>query len=149
MFMEEADKSRRVQKHHEHHHKRTELESIAQWARDNTSPNAAFLTDRIEFRMLSRRAIVASRDDVRYVYYLAPWRLADWIQQLRKLRSLLQEADGEALKGFTAELAGRDTFKGVGEWYVILQACAAPDQSGILEPISGNWGQHYCLYRLR
>ncbi len=153
-FMNEEDKPRKVQRYRRRRLARKELVCIARWARANTDKDAVFITDSIEFRMLSRRSIVASADDVEYIYYLAPWRLADWTARIRKMNSLLNpssgRADPEALRSFVTALKKEKAFEGAGQWYVILPARAAAQTTGMLRCISkDDWGQHYRLFELR
>ena len=155
MYMEEGDKPRRVQRHRERAERRRELAAIAGWARRHTDPSAMFLTDRLEFRMLSHRAILAGENDARYIYYLAPWRLPDWMDRLKRQKRLLNpkagdRAGAEALRDFAGELAARQEFRDAKHWYAVIRAGAGSEKTDILEPVSGQgWGRHYRLYRLR
>jgi len=155
MFMNESDKPRNVQRHHRRHHERSELAGIAAWARANTDRNAVFLVDRIEFRMLARRAIAASPDDVRYFYYMVPSRLGGWIDRLEGQNRFLHPRTGRSarpqeLKAFVAELATLPEYRSVSRWYIILAADMPMEDTDELEVVSGlGWGSHYRLYRLR
>ena len=71
MFMNEVDKPAYVQRHHERSGERAELDTIARWAAAHTDASAVFFTTDIRFRMLSRRSIVASDEDIGYFYYVA------------------------------------------------------------------------------
>ncbi|GAG14166.1 unnamed protein product, partial [marine sediment metagenome] len=143
---------KRVRKRAGRRARRAELARIAQWARSNTSADAVFVTGEPEFRMLSRRSIVAGQD-VRWTFYLAPRRLAGWMARAERLRLLLEpptgRADAEALHKFIIDLAGEQgtQWKGVDEWYAILDADAAPEESAWLKyvPAAENaWGK-YCV----
>lgn len=153
-YMDEADKPRNVQRHHETAARRRELAAIGDWARRHSDPSAIFLVDRTEFRMLSHRAILAGSNDAKYIYYLAPWRLPDWMDRLKRQNKLLNpragdRADAEALRSFAQELAAREEFNAVRQWYAILHAEGAPQTGQILKPVpSEQWGRHYRLYRL-
>jgi len=155
MFLEESDRPRSVQRHLEADRRREELRHLTDWARTKTDPSAMFLVDSIEFRMLAHRAVLASETDVRYTYYLAPWRLQDWVKLLERQQALLRPtlADvprSEALREFVAELAAREDFNGVREWYAVFRAADAPTQGEVLKPIpSATWGRHYRVYRIR
>jgi hypothetical protein len=132
--------------------KDAELAEIAFWARHNTDKDAVFLTGSVEFRMLSRRAIVVSQDDVKYFYYVTPWELEEWIWRMARQSEVLSppagEASEQAISQFVDELKNRG-YREVAGWYVILPAEAAPDAPGALEPITAQgWGQHYRLYRV-
>ena len=117
---------------------------------DNTDQDAVFVTDRVRFRMLARRAVLATRDDLRYIYYLVPWRLSDWIERVNDQDALLHPpqaggADPERLKSF---LSRQEHLKDAPEFYVILETNVAPEDLGVLKQIdSENWGEHYRLYR--
>lgn len=152
MFMEEADKPRRVQKHHRRHNERVELAAIGRWARENTRRDAVFVTGKDEFRLLGRRSIVASPDDVEHIYYCTPWELGEWADLVTRQRKVLHPPTGtvipEALATFVAQLEQRPGLGGVKEWYTILSVSVAPEKNETLERVSGDWGKHYRLYRL-
>ncbi len=153
VFMKPGQKPLRVQELRAKRRKEAELAAIADWASAETDINATFLTERVEFRMLSRRAIAASSDDVKYYYYVTPWRLEEWLRRVNRQTAALHpptgKTDPQAIVEFVEELKSED-FKGVTEWYVILRAAEAPEASGTLQPIvADGWGQRYRLYRLR
>jgi len=153
-FMEEADKPRNIQRHHEQRRERAEMDAIAGWARENSDTGAVFLTEEIVFRLRARRSIAASPDDVKYVYYLAPWRLEGWMDRLRRLGAVLHPPTGKtdpaAVKQLTRDLAQEETFSGAAGWYLIAPAAAAPRETGILEAIDDpGWGSYYRLYEVR
>ena len=156
-FMDEADKPLRIQEIQKGRQERIELARIAHWARDpdHTATNALFLTDDTEFRMLARRGILASADDVSFFYYMAPWRLESWSHMVRDQAAVIRpkagaKADPHAMKRFADELAKRPEYAAVGQWYAILKASAGPEQPEPIQPVtSEGWGKHYLLYRLR
>jgi hypothetical protein len=153
MFMDEADKPRYVQRHHEQHEQREELNAIARWALANSGLSDVFLAESSEFRLFSRRSIVVSSDDVKYLYYLAPQRLADWTQMVLRQRRLMYpphgRASGEAVEDFVAEIAERSPFRNAGRWYIVLPESSSSGDTGPLVPVeSSEWGRHYRLYRL-
>ena len=151
----EENRPRKFAKLQERRERRREMVAIAEWARweDHTPIDAVFLTGSLEFRMHARRSIVASTDDVKYVFYLAPWRLEEWTHRVRRLARVLNTgprfADTEQIARFAGDLAARDEFDEDAPWYVILHASIAPDRQGVLEEVpSDQWGDHYRLYRV-
>jgi len=152
-FMADDRKPLRVQQLARKRRQRAELTEIARWARQNTPAEAMFLTDRMEFRMMSRRSILACSDDVSYYYYVTPWRLGEWIDHLVRQKAVLSapdgKSDGRTVAKFVADLRA-EGFEEVPGWYVILRAANAPETPEQLLPIKGgNWGVHYRLYRVR
>lgn len=151
-FMEEADRPAYVLRHREQRARRTELAEIARWAKPRDG--SIYVTDRGEFRFLSRRPIVAGPGDARYVYYLAPGRLARAMTRFKRQSRLLHpragRADGEAIAQFVSELIQADpAAQEIKEWYVILRAHVAPEKPGVLKPVESDfWGRHYRLYRV-
>jgi hypothetical protein len=153
-FKEPPDKPLRVQELRRDAQRRRELAEIAHWARARSSASAVFLTEEIRFRMLSRRSILASAEDIRFIYALAPGRLPEWRARVARQGELLHppsgQADLDAIKQWIeAEIARRPILQGAGEWLVILDA-------GLLgpEPAPGEirqpaWGNHLRLLRLR
>jgi len=105
--------------------------------------------------MLSQRAVLATENDVRYIYYLAPWRLEEWMARFNEQSQLLRPEAGdrsgaEALRDFVHRLATQKGFEDVREWYVILRAQDAARKGETLAPIfSDQWGRYYAVYRLR
>ena len=153
MFMEEVDKPEFVRDRHEDEHRRRELRAIAAWADQNTPVDAVFLTELGEFRMAARRSIVASRHDLRVIYYLAPWLLEEWVDRLNRMNRVLSPPTGkispEALTVLAREFAARPPFRGAGQWYVIARAPVAPEGQGVLELVpSPAWGRFYRVFRL-
>ncbi len=141
-----------VDRHRAKADRRRELSAIAAWARPRR--HAVFLTDRGSFRMLARQSIVTAPQDVRYVYYLTPGRLAAWherfLAQHARIHPATARADGTALAGFAEELRRQDPVLADAErWFVILPAEVAPEKPGPLEPIDPRgWGEQFQLYRI-
>jgi len=152
-FLSEEDKPNYVLRHREQEDRHRELQAIADFA--GARPGSMYVTDRGEFRILARRPILAAPNDARYLYYLAPWRLGEWLDRYRRQEELLGPpagtTDGDAVAGFVTALIAKDpSLAGVSEWYVLLRAQAAPVRPGPLQPVeSGEWGRHYKLYRVR
>lgn len=137
-----------------------ELRAIASWSGDdrNTPPDAMFLTPRgqtAEIRLYARRAMLASRADVRHFYYLAPSRLDDWADRLARQRELLRPPVGSAASP-DAIAAFVDRYwqdRGVrpADTYAIIEASHAPPAGGRLteiRPAGAAWGEHWRLYRV-
>jgi len=154
-FIHEDDKPSYVLRHAEQRARARELQAIAQWAAGRD--RSIYLTDRDEFRMLARRPIFVGPNDARYVYYLTPGRLGEWLDRFKAQQALLHppagRADGELIAQFVAKRIEADQAKtdlASMEWYVILRAEAAGAKPGPLTPVEGKaWGQHYRLYRVR
>lgn len=153
-FMAEADKPEYVRRHHGRRSEYDEMKQIARWSRQvtNTDRDAVFVADSILLRMLARRTIVSSGHDVRYHYYLRPWGLKAWAGDVDRLDHLLGSrgpAQGQGLAEYVRELASRDQFSRARQWYVVLdtrgQYLLVP---GASEVLSGEWGEHYRLFRL-
>ncbi len=153
MFMEEDNKPLRVQELHDRQDRQADLIAIAQWARHNTSKDTVFLTTKAMFRMISRRSIVASSEDVHYYYYVTPWELDEWIERVRTQAAALRSPSGRVniqniVQFIQDSKSGR--FKQVTDWYVILPIKKTPKNPAPLLPVEGaGWGKHYKLYRLR
>jgi hypothetical protein len=145
MFMKEEDKWLRIQELHVQQRERAELAAIADWARANTATDAVFVTDRGEFRMRARRAIVGAEKDARFVYYLAPWRMAEWWQRYRRQGPVLEQGDAPNLRRLAQEVSAGPG--GAARWYVILHAGRAPEAAAGLTPeLSDRWGKQVKLY---
>ena len=95
MFMDQQDKPRRLRKRLQRVQRRAEMQNIARWARENTAVDDIFIADNTEFRMLSRRSMIAG-DDVRWVFYLSPGYLPEWIIRTGELRKMLRSSGGKA-----------------------------------------------------
>jgi hypothetical protein len=152
MFMAEESKHLSLRTIHAKHHERVELAAIADWARVSRDVKEGygtmFIVDRSEFRMMSRRPIVAAKDDVRYVYYLAPGLLKDWTWRYETQKGLLNRPDARGFQEFVENLVQRG-LTGVSRWYVILPASAAAAKSeGLKEVFSTQWGTYLKVYEL-
>jgi len=153
-FMDEAQKPRNIRRHLEQRRRRAELQAIAAWARENTDKEAVFLSNSVDFRMRARRSIVVSCDDVKYVLYLSPQHLADWLERLRRLQELLycsaKSVDAAAVRQFATQLRGREPFTGSRDWYVILPAYLSITDANLLQAVAAKgWGEYYNVYRIR
>ena len=147
VFLKDKDKPRSVRRHRENRRKHHELTAIAAWAQQNTPPTAVFLTDRIEFRMHSGRAIVAAREDLSYFYRLAPGRLAEWRRRVEAQRKPLAGGTGlDSAARLIGNLKADGAYRGVSQWYAILRSGAKVE--GLQEVPGKMWGRAYRLYRL-
>jgi hypothetical protein len=150
LFMDETDKPRSVQRHHEQHAQRAELAAIGRWARRESDAAAVFITEFEEFRLLGQRSILPGQDDIRYFYYLAPGAITDWTELVVRQDRLLSKSTRENLEQFVDKLSARAEFMDVPQWYVILDAGAAPEPSDRIDPVPAEgWGQSLKLYRIR
>ena len=109
-----------------------------------------FLTDQAEFRLHSRRAILAAPEDVRFMYYLTPGRLDEWVRRYAQQQRLLSgAADNAELTEFFVHLSLQRDLSVVTEYYVVLDASRAVEKYPALEPVkSARWGKHWKLYRV-
>jgi len=157
MFMKPEDKPLRVQELLREQRQRSELQGIADWLKDtdNTPIQSLVVHDNIKIRIRARRGILASSQDVRFYYYLAPWRLEEWSFLVETMKDLLRppagaHASGLQLKHFVDRLEGRSEYADVRQWYVILKKGDLPGDPGPIQPVtSPQWGKHYMLYRVR
>ena len=146
--LDEENRPRNVRRHRRRERTRDELTQIAEWAREKSDPNAVFLTDRIHFRMLSRRAITASRDDIRYVYYLAPDTLGAWHDLVAAQNRLFAgDLSAGSIRKFIQYARDQGLFEKTSQWYVVAPASPGPID-GLEEVPSDHWGRIYRLYRL-
>jgi hypothetical protein len=150
-FMAEQDKPLRLRKRLRRVQRRAELQNIAHWARENTAVNDIFIADSTEFRMLSRRSMIAG-DDVRWVFYLAPNQLPDWISRTGELRKMLRssggKADAEAIYNFALDPRHAMRWKTAKNWYAVINSDADPE-SDRFDIIEGDgWGNHWRLVRI-
>jgi len=153
-LMEEESRPRRLQRLQEDADRRRELVAIADWARSSTAGNAVFLADISEFRLLSRRSLVAGAEDGAYLCcsrrdMVLPWRCR-LAEQDRLLHPTGGQADPAAISRFVAELAGRQPFAAAGGWYMLIHASAAPPAGATLvQEAAEGWGRFYKVYRVR
>jgi len=152
-LLSEADKPEYVLRHNEKRNRNRELQAIADWATQR--PGSMYITDRDEFRVLARRPIVAGNNDPRYLYYLAPWRLEQWLSRHQRQDEILHPPAGttnpDAVTGFVEGLIDAEPdMNAVSQWYLLLHSSSAPLEPGALQPVeSGQWGRFYRLYRIR
>ncbi|MDP6546967.1 MAG: hypothetical protein QGH60_23575 [Phycisphaerae bacterium] len=150
-FMDQQDKPLRIRKRMRRVQRRAELQNIARWARENTDVDDIFIADDAEFRMLSRRSMIAG-DDVRWVFYLAPGYLPEWIERTGELRKMLRssggKADAEAIYLFAIDPQHVTIWRGAKNWYAVINSDADPE-SDRFETIGGEgWGKHWRLVRI-
>ena len=109
-----------------------------------------FLTDQVEFRLYSRRAILAATEDVRFLYYLTPWRIEEWVRRYAQQQRILSgAADNLEVTIFFDHLALQNDLVFVSDYYVILDATIAAEKYPALEPVkSDRWGKFWRLYRV-
>ncbi len=154
VLLSEEHQPRRFRRLEESTARRMELEALARWAATNTPTDAVFLADQSQFRLMSRRAIVAGDADASYLRCGPPEHLLDWKQrqthQARLLRPAAGKVDPAALGQFVTELSSQRPFALGGAWYVLLTPLAAPESSAVLtEVTSDEWGRYYRLYRIK
>ncbi|MFP4053113.1 MAG: hypothetical protein ACLFV7_04530 [Phycisphaerae bacterium] len=153
--MEESQKPRRVQQIHIQRQQRAERAAMAEWAQNRSHLASVFLFDDAVFRMRSRRSLVAAREDVRYIFYLAPHQLEAWMelesQQQKLLSPPAKMRDLDEIRAWVSHLRQPPSmFADVPEWYVVLTTRVAPESPGGAEEIrDAHWGRHYRLFRLR
>lgn len=178
-FLGEQDKPRQLRDIEDKAKGQLELSAIADWARSGGQdakllgrpcrPDASsvFVTDHTEFRILSRRPIVTAGDDVRFIYYLVPWRIEDdgasptltierWLKLFGIQKRLLQgAADDASLREFLIDLTAQDEIRQIRQWYIIVDTSVIdfnPAKLGSLqnvaEVVSDHWGKQYRLYRV-
>ena len=134
-----------------------ELAALAAWlGRDGNTPrDALVITEEEGVRAYGRRSVLCCPGDVRYLYHLAPGRLEDWAECLRRQRALLKppesiRADPANIGEFADGLAP-PAGDGTGPVYVLLPTEKAPSAPGRLVEVrapEGLWGRRWRLYRL-
>jgi len=150
-LMEEQDKPLRLRKRLRRVQSRREMQNIARWARNNTDPDDIFIADNGEFRMLSRRSMIAV-DDVRWVFYITPGDLADWSIRTGELRKMLRaaggKADAEAIYLFASDPMNSTTWRRAKNWYAIIDSDAHPGSDRFETVSNPGWGEHWSLVRI-
>jgi hypothetical protein len=160
--MNEQDKPPQLRRAEDEQQQSMELLAIAQWARSgghgarlgdklyNPASSAIFITDRSEFRVLSRRPIVAAHDDVRFIYYLTPRRIEQWVSRFAQQQHVLHgNADNESLRQFLVAMTAQEEMKQIQQWYMVVDVSVPTEMFGALQSItSDDWGRHYRLYRV-
>lgn len=154
MYMDEQDKPRSIQRHHEAAQRREELEAIGHYAAVESPKDAVFIVRSApSFRMVSRRSMVACPQDLVYLFYLAPAKLESYLDLLAAQERLLHPASGRAdlgqIKQWASELSRQKAnYSQAGAWYVILDAEDAPEKESVGEILSSRWGRSYRLFRI-
>jgi hypothetical protein len=152
-FLAESNKPMHVQEIHLRNRREAEKLRIARWVRENTPVTAVVLTEDIEFRLHSRRALLASPADARYTYSLGRRRLADWQDKLQTQRSLLFDPSGtpqfDELARWIRDLGRREQYSQVRQWYVLmnLKDLGEPSEHWTFVKPEG-WGDFHALLRL-
>ena len=152
-FMSEDDKPPYVKRQRERQVNAEELAHMAEWCRDenHTDPAAVFVTDSGVFRMLSRRSILSSADDIRYLYYARPWRLRDWAQEIDRVEQLCDSpGSGQGLCAYAEERSrpGADQVR-ASAWYVVLDGGRTLEAPAAAREIKSDlWGREYRLFQL-
>lgn len=130
-----------------------EMRQIARWARKHTQPGSVFLLNDVEFRLYSRRSLLASLDDIDFIYYLSASDVQRWLGDIRMQQQILypsnQEPDPVALAGWVSRLADQQRFQRAQAWYAVLpsQACPSPTAQ-VREVLPIAWGDHYRVFRI-
>lgn len=150
-FMSDDDKPPYVKRERERQEKADELARLASWCRDesNTDPGAMFVTDSSLFRMLSRRSIVNSADDLRYIYYARPWLLSKWSEGMDRMEQLCDSpGSGQGIIAYAGELASGMSVQPTA-WYVILDEGRGLDSPSPAQEIKSDlWGREFRLFLL-
>ena len=159
MFLDEDNAPQNVRRHNEETLERMELTAMAIWARDKTRLSSVFVIahgDGGVFRMISRRAVPACRDDVPCIYYLAPQRLGQWHQRVQNQAPLLAgKTTGADVRKTIKAWRKAGLFKNAVDkkpidWYLVRRA-GEPVPEGLLEEKPGadrHWGKVYRLFKL-
>ena len=139
----------------ERRQQQAELQAIASWSAGATPDEALFVTDHARIRMRARRAISCCAADVPYLYHLAPARLGEWADRLRRQRALLKppqgvQADAERIVAF-ADALWRQRGYAPGPTYVVISAEAAPAPTPRLVHVPSpgqGWGRQWRLLQV-
>ncbi len=146
----ESEKSIRVQELGDRENRKDELNAIAQWARTKTDENAMFLTYNNLFRMKARRNIFVCREDFRYFYYLSPWLLDEWTEDIElQSRMLANPIRQGQVTTEISKLSKLPEYQKVSGWYVLLPIKASGAELEQLEEVkSDKWGKHLRLFKV-
>ncbi len=150
VFMEEEHLPARVEELRRQRDEDTELRAVATWARLNTDRRAVFLTQESVFRAIACRSLYISTADFRYLYYLRPGALEDWITRIEQQYEWLSEPiEPEIIVRDISELSKQEPYGSVREWYVIFPAHLVGDEIAALREIHrSDWGQWYRVFRI-
>lgn len=153
-FLEEEKKPLHVQELHFRSRRNAELGRMADWVRENSPVGAVVLTEDIEFRMRSRRSLLASAQDIQYTRYLGSDRLHRWWRILQDQRALLTgvtgQMDPEAIARWIEDLSSRPPYDGVALWLLLAEKEDAQKLSEVFEPVPNSPdGQFFQLLRYR
>jgi hypothetical protein len=149
-MLKDADKPIRVQELQERRQQKAELAAIADWVKQTTATDAVFLTDQDEFRMLAQRSVYVLRSDVRHFYYLAPWLLKPWTDQIiQQYRWLGGPMDAERLIADIEALSTKGPYQKAGGWYIIVPVRATAEKFGQLKEIQSTvWGRYWRIFKI-
>jgi hypothetical protein len=164
-FVAESDKPAALQHRQARRAEMMEMRAIADWARaidkdgkPNTDPAAVFICDirdsaDSQFRMYSRRSIVAAGEDMSYLFYLSPDRLDAWSQtKLRQSRLVPpspQKVNLDQVDKFIdllRDMPDRPDYQQVRNWYAIFPADAAPPDAQPVHAPANAWGNMFQVY---
>lgn len=145
LFLNEPDKPRYVQKHHDRYNEWREVSRIAAWARHRTPEDSVFVFDNAEFRLRSRRGLLLCRDDAGPLYEYTPWRLDAWAGLLQRQRRApaTQPAGADPLSGGSAVPPTGQT-----PWFLVLRTSDEAARQLKTVPPEG-WGRFYQVCRAR
>ncbi|MCE5279837.1 MAG: hypothetical protein ABFD92_03515 [Planctomycetaceae bacterium] len=163
LFLPDSEKPSNVLRHRESDRKRATLRRLAAAAKENTPPDAIFITESLEFRLESQRSILISIQDMIYLHRLAPGKLTKWYRCLcgqRKVLPVSHDAgNGAALvrlaeevtAGMTKDSPPEPNWTRDAQWYAVLSGDARITGPGIEEV---SWakpapGDYYRIVRLR
>ncbi|MCE5326953.1 MAG: hypothetical protein LLG01_11125 [Planctomycetaceae bacterium] len=164
MFLPDNEKPANVLRHRESDRSRQQLRRLAMAAREHTPVDAMFITESLEFRLVSQRSILVSIQDMIYLHRLAPGKLTSWYRclcgQQKALPTTQGPGDGAALVLLAKEITTAMTspkgppdpnWKSDAQWYAVLPATADIAGPGIQEV---PWakpapGDYYRIVRLR
>jgi hypothetical protein len=148
--MPEDSRPLRVQELRARRDAAAELRRLAAWADQHTPPDAVFIANRDEFRLLARRSLAASRQDLTYLYYLAPQRLDEWVLRLEIQAALFHKpTEMTDVAAFRSALQSEGAMGAAAHWYGVFPADVAPAGGEAFEVAQpGLWGRHYRLYRV-
>jgi hypothetical protein len=153
-FIPQKQRPLRVQELERKQRREDELNRIADWARVATPLGSVFMIGDVEFRMRSRRAIVASSQDLRYYYYVTPWDVDVWIEQIQRqqiaLRPPAGQIDPAPLTALAADVARRREVNPHVPVYAIIQTIDIAEGPTALQIVApAGWGEFYALLRVR
>ncbi|MFW5840409.1 MAG: hypothetical protein ACOCZE_07505, partial [Planctomycetota bacterium] len=133
-----------------------ERRKIAQWARQTRVGSVFLITDEhenAEFRLHSRRSLLASLDDIDLIYHLSPQAVQQWHEDVTMQKQILQpgerKPDPAALAAWVSRLSDQPRFERARDWYAVLPVQGCPAETAQVREVAPvAWGEHYRVFQI-